>query len=69
MEARNVTLSPQGFEYRYDPNAPAGQRLARRTPPSTSWGFGMPTFSIHHMSAEELRFVAALIDEAREGMK
>lgn len=61
MEARNVTLSPQGFEYRYDPNAPAGQRLARRTHPGQPWG----TFSIQHMSAEELRFVAGVIDEAR----
>lgn len=56
-----MTLSPQGFEYRYDPNAPAGQRLARRTRADQPWA----TFSIQHMSAEELRFVAALIDEAR----
>lgn len=67
MAARNVTLSPDGFEYRYLIDAPAGQRLSRRTPPATTWGMGMPTFSIQHISAEELRFVAALIDEARSG--
>lgn len=66
MEARNVTLSPQGFEYRYDPKA---RRLSRRTRADQPWGIGMPTFNIHYMSAEELRFVAGVIDEAREGMK
>lgn len=58
-------LSPDGYYYRFDPSLPPGQRLWRRSKPTEPWGQGKPTFSIQHMSAAELRFVAALIDAAR----
>ena len=61
-------LSPLGYHYRFDTQAPAGQRLTRRLPTETTWGVGKPEFSIQTMSAEELRFVAGVIDEARAGV-
>lgn len=57
--------SPDGYEYKVDPDAPTGQRVARRTHPTLPWGQGMPTFSLQHMSAAELRFLADLIDRSR----
>lgn len=57
--------SPDGFYYRFDPSAPAGQRLVRRAALDQPWGVGRPEFSIQLMSPDELRFVAAVIDEGR----
>ena len=59
--------SPDGFYYRFDPNAPAGQRLTRRASADQPWSTGRPEFSIQLMSPDELRFVAAVIDEGRAG--
>lgn len=53
--------SPDGFYYRFDPNAPAGQRLVRRASADQPWGTGQ----MELMSPDELRFVAAVIDEGR----
>jgi hypothetical protein len=58
-------LSPQGYYYRFDPNAPAGQRLTRKRHHEQPWSVGQPEFTIQLMTAEELRFVAGVIDEAR----
>lgn len=58
-------MSPDGWYYRFDPTATPGQRLWRRAKLTEPWAQGKPTFSIQYMSAAELRFVAALIDEAR----
>lgn len=60
-----MTLSPMGYYYRFDLSAPAGQRLTRRHPKETNWGVGKPEFSIQLMTAEELRFVAGVIDATR----
>lgn len=57
-------LSPDGYYYRFDPSAPPGQRLWRRASTDESWGQGKPAFSVQHMSADELRYVANLIDDA-----
>lgn len=64
-----MTLSPQGYYYRFDPNAPAGQRLTRKRHMEQPWGSGQPEFSLQTMTAEELRFVAGVIDAARESAK
>lgn len=63
-----MTKSPQGFYYRFDPNAPAEQRLTRRASLDQDWGVGRPEFSVQLMSPDELRFVAALIDDARSAI-
>lgn len=60
-----MTLSPMGYLYKFDPNAPAGQRLARKRHHEQPWEVGKPEFSIQLMSPEELRFVAGVIDAAR----
>lgn len=56
------TLSPQGYYYKFDMDAPAGRRLVRKRHLEQSWH---PEFSVQMMSADELRFVAGIIDEAR----
>lgn len=58
-------MSPQGWYYRFDPTAPAGQRLTRKRHMEQPWTAGQPEFSLQTMTAEELRFVANVIDEAR----
>jgi hypothetical protein len=60
-----MLLSPSGYYYRFNPNGPAGQRLMRKRHMEQSWEAGKPEFSIQTMSAEELRFVAGVIDDAR----
>lgn len=60
-----MTLSPMGYYYRFDPAAPAGQRLTRKRHMEQPWTVGQPEFTIQTMTAEELRFVAGVIDEAR----
>lgn len=55
-------LSPDQYYYKFDPSLPPGQRLWRRASEDQPWGQGKPTFSIQHMSAAELRFVAGVID-------
>jgi hypothetical protein len=60
-----MKLSPQGWYYKFDPNAPAGQRLARKRHHEQPWS---PEFSLQTMTSEELRFVAGVIDAAREGV-
>jgi hypothetical protein len=60
-----MTLSPQGYYYRFDPNAPAGQRLTRKRHHEQPWS---AEFTMQTMTAEELRFVAGVIDEARAGI-
>lgn len=62
------TLSPDGFYYKFTPNAPAGERLTRKRHLEQPWEVGKPEFSIQTMTGEELRFVAALIDDARVGV-
>lgn len=64
VAARTMTKSPDGFYYRFDPKAPAGQRLTRRASLDQPWGVGRPEFSVQLMSSDELRFVAAFIDDA-----
>lgn len=56
-------ISPDGFYYRFDPNAPTGQRLLRRASADQPWSTNRP----EGMSPDELRFVAGVIDRAREG--
>lgn len=63
-----MTLSPEGFYYRFRPTDPAGQRLTRKRHLEQPWSAGHPQFSVQTMSAEELRFVAGVIDEARVGV-
>jgi hypothetical protein len=60
-----MTLSPLGYYYRFNPNAPAGERLTRKRHLEQDWTAGKPEFSIQTMPADELRFVAGVIDEAR----
>lgn len=60
-----LTLSPLSYYYRFDPNAPAGERLTRKRHLEQPWESGKPEFSIQTMPADELRFVAGIIDEAR----
>lgn len=60
-----LTLSPLSYYYRFDPNAPAGERLTRKRHLEQPWESGKPEFSIQTMPADELRFVAGVIDAAR----
>jgi hypothetical protein len=60
-----MKLSPMNWYYRFDPNAPAGERLTRKRHHEQPWTAGAPDFSLQTMTAEELRFVAGVIDEAR----
>lgn len=60
-----MTLSPEGWYYKFTPTAPSGERLTRKRHMEQPW---TPDFSIQTMSAEELRFVAGVIDEARVGV-
>lgn len=62
-------LSPLGYYYKFDPQAPSGERLVRKRHMEQSWEVGKPEFSIQLMSAEELRFVAGVIDDARAGVR
>lgn len=64
-----MTLSPEGFYYKFDLNAPAGQRLTRKRHMEQQWGTGEPEFSIQLMGPEELRFVAGVIDAARQNVQ
>lgn len=59
-------LSPQGWYYRFDPTAPAGQRLTRKRHMEQPWTV---EFTVQTMTAEELRFVAGVIDAARENVE
>lgn len=59
-------MSPDGFLYRFDIGAAPGDRLTRKRHHEQRWAQG---FDIQHMSAAELRFVAAGIDEARSQTK
>lgn len=61
-----MTLSPMGYLYKFDPNAPVGQRLVRKRHLEQPWGAGKPEFSVQTMTGDELRFVAAVIDDAWE---
>ena len=63
-----MTLSPEGWYYKFTPTAPSGERLTRKRHMEQPWTAGAPDFSVQLMSAEELRFVAAVIDEARAGV-
>lgn len=63
-----MTLSPEGWYYKFTPTAPSGERLTRKRHMEQPWTAGAPEFSIQMMSAEELRFVAGVIDEARVGV-
>lgn len=63
-----MTLSPEGWYYKFTPTAPSGERLTRKRHMEQPWTAGAPEFSIQTMSAEELRFVAGVIDEARVGV-
>ena len=63
-----MKLSPMGYYYRFDPNAPSGERLARKRHLEQPWAVGRPDFSLQTMTAEELRFVAGVIDAARVGV-
>lgn len=58
-------MSPMGYYYRFDPTAPAGERLTRKRHMEQPWTAGQPEFTVQTMTAEELRFVAGVIDEAR----
>jgi hypothetical protein len=60
-----MKLSPQGWYYKFDLNAPAGERLTRKRHHEQPWSAGAPDFSLQTMTPEELRFVAGVIDEAR----
>lgn len=60
-----MTLSPMGYLYKFDPDAPPGKRLARKRHHEQPWMIGQPDFSLQTMTADELRFVAGVIDEAR----
>lgn len=62
-----MILSPMGYYYRFQFDAPAGQRLTRKRHMEQPWEAGKPEFSVQTMSADELRFVAGVIDEARAG--
>lgn len=59
-----MTLSPMGYLYKFDPNAPAGQRLVRKRHLEQPWETG----KMDTMTGDELRFVAAVIDDARVGV-
>lgn len=62
-----MKLSPMGYYYRFDLNAPSGERLARKRHLEQPWAVG---FTVQTMTAEELRFVAGVIDGARwEGVR
>lgn len=61
-----MKLSPENWYYKFDPNGPSGQRLTRKRHMEQSWA--VTTDSVQLMSAEELRFVAGVIDEARVGV-
>jgi hypothetical protein len=60
-----MKLSPRGWYYKFDPKAPAGERLTRKRRLDEPWSVGQPEFSLQLVTAEELRFVAGVIDEAR----
>lgn len=60
-----MVMSPEGFYYKFSPSAPSGERLTRKRHLEQPWSAGHPQFSVQTMSAEELRFVAGVIDEAR----
>lgn len=57
--------SPNGYYYKFDPTAPAGERLTRKRGLGDRWTSGHPDFSLQTISAEELRFIAGVIDDAR----
>lgn len=63
-----MTLSPMGYYYRFSPTAPVGQRLVRKRHLEQPWEAGKPEFSVQTMTGDELRFVAAVIDDARVGV-
>lgn len=62
-----MKLSPQGWYYKFDPSAASGERITRKRHVEQPWTVGQPEFSIQLLSADELRFVAGVIDEARAG--
>lgn len=53
--------SPMGYYYKIDEQAPAGQRITRRSGESGKFGVGQPDFSIQMMTAAELEHIARLL--------
>lgn len=56
-------LSPMGWYYKFDPLAPPGERLVRKRQLNHLWS--VEPINIQHMTPDELRFIARLMDEAR----
>lgn len=56
--------SPMGYYYKFVPQQVASNRLYRRSALDQPWGQGQTDFSVQHMTADELRFIAGVIDDA-----
>lgn len=56
--------SPLGYYYKYEPNRPLGERLARRADEISSWSIGEPHFSLQVMPPQELEHIARLMRAA-----